>query len=80
MHTHVKKWGNSAAIRLPISLLSAAHLSLEQEVTLTMDGGRIMIEPKINPEFKLDALINGITENNKHEAISEGTPAGKEIW
>ena len=28
----VKKWGNSAAVRIPASVLDAAHLELDQSV------------------------------------------------
>jgi antitoxin component of MazEF toxin-antitoxin module len=31
-------------------------------------------------KFILDELIDGITEENKHEETDTGPPTGKEIW
>ena len=41
----VKKWGNSAAIRLPAALLEAADLLRDQPVDIREERGRIIIEP-----------------------------------
>jgi antitoxin MazE len=41
----VKKWGNSAAVRIPASVMEAASLDLDQAVDVREEGGRIVIEP-----------------------------------
>src|SRR3546814_3003807 len=41
----VKKWGNSAAIRIPSGLMVAAALDIGQEVEVREEGGRLIIEP-----------------------------------
>ena len=45
MHGVVKKWGNSAAVRIPASVLEAAAVGLDQPVDIREDQGRIIIEP-----------------------------------
>ena len=45
MQDVVKKWGNSAAVRIPASVLEAAHVCLDQPVDVREEGGRIVIEP-----------------------------------
>ena len=45
MKTTVKKWGNSAAIRIPSHLLEAASLNLEEEVVIREEKGCLVIEP-----------------------------------
>jgi antitoxin MazE len=40
----VKKWGNSAAVRIPASVLEAADVRLDQAVDVREEGGRIVIE------------------------------------
>lgn len=76
----VKKWGNSAAVRIPASVLEAAHVRLDQPVDVREEGGRIVIEPLYPVRYDLDALVAGITDENRHEPVETGKPAGKEVW
>lgn len=78
MHTVIRKWGNSPAVRLPVSVMSAARLKLEQKVQVTVEQGRIIIEPVGRIEYSLDRLVAGITRKNSHKEISFGAPVGKE--
>lgn len=80
MKVIVKKWGNSAAVRIPAAIMAAAHVVLDQPVEMREEQGRIVIEPIRRKEFKLDELVDGITGKNLHEAIDTGAPVGKEIW
>ena len=49
--------GNSA-VRIPASVLEAAHVGLEQEVDVREETGRIIIEPvRIRPRYTLDELV-----------------------
>ena len=76
----VKKWGNSAAVRIPASVLAAAHLELDQAVDVREERGRIVIEPKRQKAFTLAELVDGITADNVHATIDTGAPAGREAW
>ncbi len=76
----VKKWGNSAAVRIPASVLAAARLELDQSVDVREERGRIVIEPKHKKEFKLAELVSGITADNMHAAVDTGAPIGREAW
>jgi antitoxin MazE len=76
----VKKWGNSAAVRIPASVLAAARLELDQSVDVREERGRIVIEPKHPKEFELGKLVSGITADNMHAAIDTGAPVGREAW
>ena len=79
MPTVVKKWGNSAAIRIPAPILEAANLSLEQAVEVHVEGGRIVIEA-ITSGYDLDAMIANITPENRHQETDFGAPVGQEVW
>jgi len=79
MPTVVKKWGNSAAIRIPAPILAAANLSLEQAVEVHVEGGRIVIEA-VQSGYDLDAMIANITPENRHQETDFGAPAGQEVW
>ncbi|MBI5659029.1 MAG: AbrB/MazE/SpoVT family DNA-binding domain-containing protein [Nitrosomonadales bacterium] len=80
MEVIVKKWGNSAAVRIPAAVMAAAHVDLDQSVEVREEQGRIVIEPIRRKEYKLDELLGGITGKNLHQPIDTGAPVGKEIW
>lgn len=80
MKVILKKWGNSAAVRIPVSVMAAAHIGLDQAVDVREEQGRIVIEPVRRKVYKLDELLGGITGNNLHQRIATGAPIGKEIW
>ena len=76
----VKKWGDSAAVRIPASVLEAAKLRLDQPVDVRADGGRIVIKPLDPARCDIEALVHGITDENRHEPVDMGAPAGREAW
>ncbi|MGI4796053.1 MAG: AbrB/MazE/SpoVT family DNA-binding domain-containing protein [Janthinobacterium lividum] len=76
----IKKWGNSAAVRIPASVLEAAHVHLDQPVDVREEAGRIVIEPLRPVSYDLASLVAGITDENRHEPIETGAPAGQEDW
>ena len=78
METVIRKWGNSPAVRIPVSVMSAARFGLEQKVNVTVEGGRIIIEPVHKVEYSLDALLAGITPKNAHKEAGFGPAVGKE--
>ncbi len=76
----IKKWGNSAAVRIPAAVLEAAQVRLNQPVDVREEGGRILIEPLHPARYDIDALIAGITDENRHEPVDMGEPVGREAW
>jgi antitoxin MazE len=57
MRVLIKKWGNSASVRIPVSVLRAAKVSLDQAVQIREEGGRIIIEPIRMPTYELTGLL-----------------------
>lgn len=80
MNYHVRKWGNSAAVRLPASALAAVGLKPDDPVSVREENGRIVIEPVRKKVPDIEALIAAITPENRHEETDWGPPVGKEIW
>jgi antitoxin MazE len=76
----VKKWGNSAAVRIPAAVMVAIPIELDEPVDVREEGGRIVIEPVRQKAYDINVLIKGITDRNLHEAVDFGAPAGKEVW
>lgn len=77
MKTTVKKWGNSAAVRIPASVMEAMHLDLDQVVEMRVEKGRIVIEPARQKSYALSDPLKGIDAKNLHEAIEFGPRRAK---
>jgi len=80
MRVLVKKWGNSASIRIPAAIMQAARLHLDEPVDVREEQGRIVIEPIRREAYDLAELVAGITDENRHEPITTGGPVGREVW
>ena len=79
MRVVVKKWGNSASVRIPSAIMQAARLRLDEAVDIREEDGRIVIEPISTPEQTLARLLEGITSENMHSEVDMGAAVGKEI-
>ena len=80
MRVHVKKWGNSASVRIPAAVMAAAALHLDQAVDIREEGGRIIIEPVTTPPYDLDQLLAQMTPETFHDDLDFGVPKGVETW
>ena len=78
MQVRVKKWGNSASVRIPAAVMEAARLSVDQPVDIREEAGRVIIEPVREPAFNLADLLSAVTDENIHDEIDFGAPVGKE--
>ena len=79
MKARIQKWGNSLALRIPKSF--AAHSNIEQGsvVDLSLDNGRIIVEPA-QEQYSLEELLARVTKKNLHSEVDFGLPVGKEVW
>jgi antitoxin MazE len=80
MKVHVKKWGNSASVRLPASVMAAAALQIDQAVEVRAEHGRIIIEPIRPAAYDLDEMLDRMTPETFHEDVDFGPPLGREAW
>lgn len=78
MRVIVKKWGNSASVRIPSAVMEAARLKPNADVDIREENGRIVIEPLRSPDYDLDTLLGGITPQNLHGEQDFGDPIGGE--
>lgn len=79
MKTTVQKWGNSLAVRIPRPFADEIHLEENSTVDLTVRSGKLVIVPA-EPAMTLDALVDQITDENRHDEIETGPRVGNEIW
>jgi antitoxin MazE len=78
MQILVKKWGNSASVRIPAAVMQAAHLNLDDAVDIRAENGLIVIKPIRSKTYDLDELLAGITPENLHEEADFGSSVGRE--
>ena len=78
MRVTVKKWGNSASVRIPAAIMQAASLRLDETVDMREEGGRIVIDPIRPSEYDLEILLAAITPENMHAEAGFGVALGKE--
>ncbi len=78
MRVIVKKWGNSAAVRMPAAIMEAARLHLDDTVDVREENGCIIVEP-LRQIFDLEEMVAAITAENVHAAADFGPAAGREL-
>ena len=80
MRSHVQKWGNSLALRIPKSFAAEAGLEKESAVEISLEDGKVVVTPVAKPKFTLEKLLAGFTRENLHHEVETGPASGNEIW
>jgi antitoxin MazE len=85
MRSEIKRWGNSAALRLPSKLLAEAQLEVNSPVSMIVKGRKIIIEATGDPRpkrlklpFSEAVLIKELSPETAH-ADELALPADSEI-
>ena len=80
METTVKKWGNSAAVRIPAHAMKAACIEVDAPITLRTEAGKIIIEQRLPAPVLIEELVGAIKPENLHDNIDFGPARGNEAW
>ena len=82
MLTKIRKWGNSQGLRFTRALLDGAGIHVGDEVNVSVQNGRIIVEPvtRVRSRFDLKALVAKMPKDYRAEELDWGPPAGKEAW
>ena len=82
MLTRIQKWGNSQGLRFPKNMLKEAQINVGDEVNVTVQDGRIIIEAvnKVRGTYDLKELVARMPNDYRAEEVDWGTPVGKEEW
>ena len=78
MRAVVRKWGNSASIRIPSTVLKAAKIEIDDAVDVREERGRIVVEPLRPASYDIADLVAKITPDNLHDVVDFAPPVGKE--
>ena len=80
METRIKKWGNSLAVRIPLSVANQIDLHPDLPVNLIINGNDLTISPIRQALPTLEELLARVTDDNRHEEVDFGPSVGKEVW
>ena len=82
MLAKVQKWGNSQGIRVPKTLLDELQIHVGDEVNISVEEGKIIVEPA-RPKrgrVRIEDLIAEMPADYVVEELDWGKPVGKEAW
>jgi antitoxin MazE len=78
---HVKKWGNSLALRIPAHIAKQLNLQENTEVECAVAEGILMVRPSASQAlYTLEQLLDQVTMDNLHQETATGAARGREIW
>ena len=82
MLSKVQKWGNSQGLRLTKALLQEVQIHVGDEVNVSVQKGRIIIEPvtTVRGRCDLQELVSKMPQEYHAEELDWGEPIGKEVW
>jgi antitoxin MazE len=75
----LQKWGNSQGVRLPKRSLNELRLNVGDRLNVSLDGGRIVIEP-LRKRYAIADLVAQIPPDYAPSEESFGVPVGVEEW
>jgi antitoxin MazE len=80
MVTHIQKWGNSLALRIPQAVAREIGLDKDSSVEIALADGKLVVAPVVKRKLTLAKLLAQVTDENIHREIDFGAPVGREIW
>ena len=80
MLSRIQKWGNSQGLRFPKPLLEEAQINVGDQVNVTVQDGKIIIETVkgVRKAHDLKKLVSKIPKDYRAEEVNWGPPVGKE--
>ena len=82
MVTRVQKWGNSQGLRFSRSVLAEARIDIGDQVRVSVQEGRIIVEPvsRVRGSHDLRALVARMPKDYEVQETDWGLPVGREAW
>ena len=82
MLTRVQKWGNSQGVRFPAKVLEEVKIAVGDEVDITVERGRIVVEPsqRVRGRYRLADLVARMPHGYEPHEEDWGEPVGREVW
>lgn len=78
MLAKAQKWGNSIAVRIPKPIADDAGIRENDQLDIAVRAGAVVLTPRCPPQYCLDDLLKGVTDDNLHGETDFGPPVGNE--
>lgn len=75
MEVQIKKWGNSASVRLPSGVMKQLGLQPDDFLEIYHDDGVLVLKPI---KLSLSKLVDRICDDNVHGALWDDNAVGLE--
>ena len=85
METEIKRWGNSASVRLPAKVLTKAGLEVGSSIEIEAQEGEIIIKPVCSQQdYSMDELLSAspasaFSMDDEDQAWLDDKPQGQEL-
>jgi len=76
----IKRWGNNLGVRLPVAVAREAHLHVDQRVSISVKGGRVVITPVNDPELALEQRLARFDPARHGGEVMTSQAIGNERW
>jgi antitoxin MazE len=76
----IKHWGNNLGVRLPQAVARAANLHADQQVRVSVEAGRVVIEPVPSDVLTLEERLKRFDPQRHGGEVMGVTPVGAEKW
>ena len=76
----IKHWGNNLGVRLPAAVAREAHLHADQRVRVTVEEGRVVIEPNKDPLPTLEQRLSLFDPTLHGGEVMPVSELGAERW
>ncbi len=80
MEVKIQKWGNSAGIRIPSSILKSLNLKTNDILNIEQRENKIIISIPKKKKISLEERFKNYHGENLAKDFSWDDPVGKEIW
>lgn len=76
----IKHWGNNLGVRLPAAVAREAHLHADQRVRVTVEDGRVVIEPLRDEPLTLEQRLARFDPTRHGGEVMATDEVGAEKW
>ena len=80
MTVHTVKLDDGLALTIPEAFASELGLGPHSPVDISLHGSAVIVCAAKQPRVELDALLEQVTEQNRHTDIDTGAGVGREVW
>ena len=80
MAVHTVKLDDGLSLTIPEAFASELGLGPHSPVDISLHGSAVIVCAAKQPRVELDALLEQVTEQNRHTEIDTGASVGREVW